>query len=350
MLVDMDTCKAIAITPNVALTLATLATQDTERVSKYRGASKSAKTITDYKGHWLAFDRFCQSRQLLPILPATADTVEKFIVALADGWRWPTPMPTAVEEPVSVSTIRARMAAIGYIHEIAGHGDPTKTVDIRETMKGIARNLGTAPTKKTALTIDEIRKAVGTLGDDLRGKRDRAMLLAGYFGAFRRSELVALVVSQLRFEREQTQVAIIKSKTDQEGKGKFKHLPVLTNGLVDICPTRALRAWLDASGIGSGPVFRAIDRWGHLRNEAMTGKEVARLVKRVVMSTGLSGKDFAGHSLRSGFVTDATKAGAADAEIMEQTGHTRRETVDVYRQLHGHGALSAARKVAELVR
>ena len=211
------------------------------------------------------------------------------------------------------------------------------------------------PSKKTALTIGELRKAVAMLpaGDqphDLRGKRDRAMLLAGYFGAFRRSELVALAVDQIRFERDQARIHIVKSKTDQEGKGKYKHLPVLSDDLADVCPSRALRAWLDAADIGSGPAFRAIDQWGHVRDTAMTGKEVARLVKRVVEATGLTAKDFAGHSLRSGFVTDATQAGASDSSIMEQTGHTSRETVDGYRKQAGRGALDAAHKVAELVR
>lgn len=309
---------------------------DDDLVSKYRGASKSAKTIADYKSHWAAFEEFCRVRRAVA-MPAAPETVERFISNLAN-------------DGCSVSTIRARLAAIGYIHEIAGAANPAKTIGVRETMKGIARERGSAPTKKAALTIDEVRRGVAVLDTNPRGLRDRAMLLTGYFGAFRRAELVALAVHQVRFERDQTRILIARSKTDQEGKGKIKHLPVLASELADICPTRALRAWLESGGIGSGAVFRAIDRWGHVSNKPMTSKEVARLVKRVAEATGLSAKDFAGHSLRSGFVTDATKAGATDAEIMEQTGHTRRETVDEYRQLHGHGALSAAHKVVELVR
>lgn len=349
----MTTQAIIPTEAPAALDLALDPALDAEYKSTFRQESKAGKTVRDYKSHWAAFEFYCGLFGYVA-MPATAGIVERFIDAQAKGKHTGKDDTGAYNgqpgDKLSVSTIQARLAAIGFIHEAAGQPNPTKTIGVRSAMQGIRRSLGVAPTKKVALTIDEIRKAVAVLGDDLRGKRDRAMLLAGYFGAFRRSELVALTAAQLRFEREQTRVTISKSKTDQEGRGKFKHLPVLADELADICPTRALRSWLDAAGIGSGPVFVGIDRWGHPSGAPMTGKEVARLVKRVVELTGLSAKDFAGHSLRSGFVTDATRAGAADSEIMEMTGHTSRQTVDEYRQMHGAGALSAAHKVAGLAK
>lgn len=310
--------------------------EEVNRVGEYRFASKSPSTIRQYNSAMGEFKKFCAYRGFVA-LPTTASVIEVYVTDMASTGS-------------SLNTIRVHLAAISYAHDIQGHLNPVRDIHVRETMKGVARKLGPHVNKKTALTVEDLRLACQGFGDDLRGLRDRAMLLVGYFGAFRRSELVAVTVNQVRFERGQTRVLIQHSKTDQEGKGLYKHLPTLKDDLADLCPTKSLRAWLNAAGIGSGPIFRAIDRWGHVRDDFMDPKQVERIAKKAAGLAGLHPAHFAGHSLRSGFVSDSSLAGATDFEIMEQTGHKSRDTVDEYRQMHGTGALNATEKIAEMVR
>lgn len=318
--------EVIPFQPNTALSA-----DDQARVLTYRQASKAERTVDEYKANWRIFETYCALKHYQP-LPATPDTVESFIAFLADT-------------NLSVNTIQMRLAAIGYIHRIAGYASPTQDVTVKETMKGIRHTVGTGVNKKDPLRIEDLRKACSGFEEDERGLRNRAMLLVGYFGAFRRSELVAIAAKNVRFQEDQTAIIIPKSKTDQAKKGRTKHLPILEQEFSDVCPTRALRRWMEKAGIGSGPVFRPIDRWGNTHERFMTGKEVERLVKAAAMLAGLDPELLSGHSLRAGFVTDATFADATDTEIMEQTHHTSRDTVDEYRHTHGKAAISATQKI-----
>jgi integrase len=185
--------------------------------------------------------------------------------------------------------------------------------------KGIKRTHGTAQAQKAPTLTANIRAMVGALPDRLIGIRDRALLLAGFAGAFRRSELVGLNREDIDFTADGLVVTLRKSKTDQDGQGRKVGLPYGSNP--DTCPVRSLRAWLDASGIAAGPLFRRVNRHGQLLAQRMSGAAVALVVKRHAAAAGLDAAKYSGHSLRAGLATSAAIAGASDRSIMAQTGH-----------------------------
>jgi site-specific recombinase XerD len=160
---------------------------------------------------------------------------------------------------------------------------------------------------------------VDTLGDDLAGHRDRALLLIGFAGAFRRSELVALDVADATEGHEGLTVHLRRSKTDQEGQGRTVGIPFGAN--LATCPVRAWRAWIEASAITEGPVFRSVDRHGHIGTTRLTGQSVAHIVKRHAAMAGLDPEQIAGHSLRAGLATSAAAAGVPERVIANTTGH-----------------------------
>ena len=160
---------------------------------------------------------------------------------------------------------------------------------------------------------------MANLPDRLLGVRDRALLLVGFAGAFRRSELVSLNVRDLKFTNDGLTVTLRRSKTDQEGSGRKVGIPYGSSP--ETCPVRSLRAWLEASGIESGPVFRPINRHGQIRPSRLSDRAVALIVKRAAEAAGKDPAEFAGHSLRSGLATAAAIGGASERAIMKQTGH-----------------------------
>jgi site-specific recombinase XerD len=162
----------------------------------------------------------------------------------------------------------------------------------------------------------------------LIGHRDRALLLLGFAGGFRRSELVALTVAELTFVREGLEVFIVTSKTDQERKGAMK--VVAFGSDPSTCPVRAVKDWVELSGIAEGPVFRPINRHEQLASKALTDHAVAVIIKRAAQLAGLQTPELSGHSLRSGFVTEAANNGADYPSIMDQTGHGSLDTVHGY--------------------
>ena len=208
-------------------------------------------------------------------------------------------------------------------------------------MAGIARELGTRPSKKAPVTLADLRAVVGALpADSLAGKRDKALLLLGWAGAFRRSELVALDVADVRLNGD-LRVIVRRSKTDQEAAGQVKVIPPIDDKA--LCPVEAVRAWLQAANLKSGPVFRGVDKWGRLRAERLTGQSVSLILKAAATSAGLQENDFAGHSLRSGFITEAAKADAESRDIMAQSGHKSESVMRGYIQDAGLGAKRAVR-------
>src|SRR3972149_1509554 len=172
------------------------------------------------------------------------------------------------------------------------------------------------------------------------GKRARALLLSGFAGAFRRSELIGVDVADMHVNGKMT-IRVRRSKTDQEGKGITKVIPPIDDAAID--PLRALREWLGAAGIKSGPVFRQIDRWGHVRDARLTSQSVALIVKTAAERAGLEPRQFAGHSLRSGFITEAASAGVEDRDIAAQTGHKSMIVLHGYIQDAGLGAMGAVK-------
>ena len=167
-------------------------------------------------------------------------------------------------------------------------------------------------------------------------------MLLGWAGAFRRSELTNLDAEDIRFTSREMVVTLRFSKTDQEGRGTKKRIPMLDDET--LCPVRALKAWMNAASIKRGPLFRPVDRWGHVRRGRMTNQSVALVVKHVAKVAGLDPRQFAGHSLRSGFATQAATDLVPEWSIAEMTGHKSREVLGRYIRDAGLGQMSAIRR------
>jgi integrase len=229
---------------------------------------------------------------------------------------------------LKVGSIQRRLNAIAEAHKVTGLESPTHTAMVRNTMKGIRRTMGTAPTQKTPTLIDEIRAIVDATDAGLIGARDRALILLGFAGAFRRSELTGLDITDLDFGRHGLTVTLRRSKTDQDGAGRRVGIPYGSNP--ETCPVRVLQSWIEQAAISGGPLFRSINRHGQLQSGRLAGSEVARVVKKLALRAGLDAAKFAGHSLRAGHATSAAIAGASERSIMNQTGHRSVQMVRRY--------------------
>jgi site-specific recombinase XerD len=223
------------------------------------------------------------------------------------------------------STLGRRVASIRYAHKLAGHPPPTDDERVKATMRGIRRSIGTAPRKKSPATAERVIAMTFAAGSDLKGLRDRALLLFGFAGAFRRSEIVALDCEDLEETDLGFKVTIRHSKTDQEGLGQTI---AIVRGSV-ACPVSALSAWLDAAGITTGPVFRSIRKGSHV-GKRLAAQSVAEMVKDYAERAGFDPVLFAGHSLRAGFLTSAAKRGASIFKMMDQSRHRSVETLRGY--------------------
>jgi site-specific recombinase XerD len=276
-----------------------------EQMNDYASHSRAANTVKAYRADWRHFSDWCAAEEVMA-LPAIPQTVALYITSLAG-------------HGVKTSTIQRRMSAISQAHQMAGHESPTKSEVVRTVMKGIRRIHGTAQVGKAPVMTDDIRAMVGTLPDTLIGVRDRALLLVGFAGAFRRSELVSLDVRDVEFTREGVVITLRRSKTDQERQGRKVGIPYGSKPLT--CPVRALMAWLEASGITEGALFRSVNRHGQLQAGRLSDKAVALVVKRCAEVAGLDANKYAGHSLRAGLATSAAAAGVSERAIIAQTGH-----------------------------
>jgi integrase len=199
---------------------------------------------------------------------------------------------------------------------------------VRRTHAGIRRSIGTAQQGKAPAVVEELKKMLEPLPKTRVGLRDRALLLLGFAGAFRRSELVSLDVADLEFTRAGLVVTLRKSKTDQEGKSRRLGIPYGSSETT--CPVRSVQAWLDSARITDGPVFRSLDMFDRVQPERLSDKAVARIVKRRAKAVGLDPARYAGHSLRAGLATSAAMAGASERVIMSQTGHRSADMVRRY--------------------
>lgn len=278
-----------------------------EQAQSFARQAKAKATLRAYGADWTDFHDWCAGHGL-PSLPAAPATVALYLAELANTGR-------------KVGTIARRLAAISKAHQAAGLESPTsmKHAAVSETWKGIRRAKGTAPAQKTAVLTADVRAMVAKLPAGLLGIRDRALLLVGFAGAFRRSELVGLNYEDCEFTRDGLTVTLRRSKTDQEGEGRKVGIPYGSNP--DTCPVRALQAWIDAAGIEAGALFRYVNRHGHVQPGRLSDKAVALVVKRYAAAAGLDASKYAGHSLRAGLATSAAIAGASERSIMAQTGH-----------------------------
>jgi site-specific recombinase XerD len=278
----------------------------------YARAEKAEATWRAYRSDFELFRAWCAERHV-SVLPASPESVAAFLAHEA-------------ERLVRPSTIGRRVAAIRYAHKLAGLPLPTDDERVRATVRGIRRSLGAAPSKKMPATAERVIGMAPLAGTRLSATRDRALLLIGFAGAFRRSELVALNADDIEETVEGLRVTIRRSKTDQEGHG---HVIAIPRGVI-ACPVTALKAWLEAAAITQGAVFRPIAKGGRIRPTRLTDRSVADIVKAHAQRAGLDPKLFAGHSLRSGFLTSAAARGASIFKMADQSRHKSMDTLRGY--------------------
>jgi integrase len=221
-------------------------------------------------------------------------------------------------EKLSVATLVRRTASISKAHEARNFQNPCRSELVRATMRGIKRRFGYAQNQAQALIREDLFLALDAMGDSAKDARDRALLLIGFAGGFRRSEIVGLDVADIEIVRQGLIVHLRRSKTDQMGAGRRVGIPL---GRTRFCPVSAIECWLKISGITSGPIFRPVDRHGHVSKDRLSGDAVSILVKERVAEAGLNASGYSGHSLRAGFATSAAQAGVSMLKIKAQTGH-----------------------------
>ena len=285
----------------------------TQKAKEYVRDSRAASTRKTYRQAWDSFCAWCKVHHL-ESFPATPETVSLYISDMAEN-----------KKP---STITKHVAAISVAHQFKNHKPPTRTTLVRATLQGIKRTKGIAKTKKAPVRVIHLWHLSEVLPKNLRGVRDKAIFLVGYAGAFRRSELVAVNVEDLTFVEEGVRIRVRRSKTDQEGKGHIKDIGYAINAAN--CPVKALKKWLEESGITEGAVFRSVNRGGNICNERLSNQSVALVVKEVMKALGCDPDEFSGHSLRAGMVTDSLKQGIQTQIIRQVTGHRSESTLAEY--------------------
>jgi integrase len=284
-----------------------------EQAREFARHSKAESTLRGYRADWRDFCGWCEGHGARA-LPATAETVAAYIAESTAR--------------LKVGSIQRRLNAIAAAHKAVGLESPTTSAVVTATLQGIRRTLGTAPAQKAPALTDDIRAMVAATDEGLIGLRDRALILLGFAGAFRRSELVALDVADLTFGRDGLTVNLRRSKTDQEGVGRKVGVPYGANP--ETCPVRVLQGWLESAALADGPVFRSLNRHGHLCAGRLAPADVARVVKKLAERAGLDAARYAGHSLRAGHATAAAISGASERSIMNQTGHRSVQMVRRY--------------------
>ena len=285
---------------------------------RYADASRAASTQRAYAGDWRRFSAWCLDRGL-ETLPADPRAVAVFLSAEAQTGSAPL-------------TVCRRLAAIGWMHRRAGLQPPQAregAAAILEVMAGIRRSHGIAPIRKHAADADVLRDVLRAIaGNDLRSVRDRALLAFGMAGAFRRSELVALRFADIERVTEGLRVTIRRSKTDQDGAGATIAIPEGRR----LRPKVLLDAWLEQGGITDGFLFRRLvpGPAGDATASPMSDRAVARLMQLRVAQAGYVAADFAGHSLRAGFLTAAARSGASVFKMREVSRHKSMQVLADY--------------------
>ncbi len=274
-------------------------------------AEKAASTRKAYGTDYRLFKTWCDAKGA-QALPAAPETVAAYLASQA-----------GTSKP---STLGRRVAAIRYAHKLAGLALPTDAEGVKATMRGIRRTFGSARARKAPAVSGKMLGMVATAPNNLAGIRDRALLLLGFAGAFRRSELVALDVADLEETETGLLVCIRSSKTDQEGQGVTI---AIARGDV-ACPVKAVQEWLGAAAIEAGPIFRPIDKAGTVRTSRLTDRSVANIVKAYAERAGFDASTFSGHSLRAGFLTSAAGKGASIFKMVDVSRHKSVDTLRDY--------------------
>jgi len=270
------------------------------------GSSKSLNTLRAYRSDFSDFKIFCLDLSL-PFLPTNPKVVSLYLTHLSKSSKY--------------STLKRRIASINVVHNLKGHHIDTKHPIIRDNLEGIKRKIGTYQNGKKPLLINSLHKIIDVIDINKVNKyitsvRDKAIILIGFSGGFRRSEVVNLRDSDLEFVTEGLKISLRRSKSDQYGEGMVKAIPYFNNK--KYCAVIALQDWLSARTINNELIFPYSD------------KTVSLILKKYLNLIGLDSHLYSGHSLRSGFATSTAAHGADERSIMAMTGHKSTEMVRRY--------------------
>ena len=280
-------------------------------------SSKANNTLRAYKSDFKDFGTFC-SKHGLRSLPTEPKVVSLYLTYLSKNSK--------------ISTLRRRLVSISMVHKLKGHYLDTKHPIIVENLMGIRRVKGSIQKGKKPLLINHLKLIINSINEqntnEIKKLRDKAIILIGFGGGFRRTELISIDYEDLEFVPEGIKITLRKSKTDQFGEGMIKGLPYFNDE--NYCPVINLRKWLNISKIKSGPIFRRFSKGSVLTNNRLTDQSVVLIIKEHLKLAGIENKNFAGHSLRSGFATVAADSGADERSIMAMTGHKTTQMVRRY--------------------
>ena len=300
------------------------------RLEDYLAEAKRPATRRAYLSDLTNFEDWCAEQDLDP-LPAAAETVALYLAARAGAG-------------LRVSTLQRRLAAISVAPQMAGRETPTRASLVRTAMQGIRRRHGTAPRQAQALRLGSLRQLLAaTPGTTATATRDRAVLLLGFAGGFRRSELAALRVTDLEPTGDGLRVTVRTSKTDPEAAGAEVGIP--RGRHPETCPVTATLRWVAVAELTDGPLLRRVDRWHRVHEQGLTPEAVGLIVKRALARAELPTREFAGHSLRAGFATEAAAQGATERAIMR---HGRWRSVTTVRRYIRSGELFTENPAAVL--
>ena len=268
--------------------------------------SKANNTLRAYKSDFKDFGLFCIQNGFKN-LPSDPKIVSLYLTDLST-------------KEVKLSTIKRRLVSIGVIHKMKGHYLDTKHPVIVENLMGIKRRKGTVQKGKKPILINDLKKILNAIDEkeknELKRIRNKSLILLGFSGGFRRSELVNIEYDDLEFVDEGVKILLKRSKTDQIGEGSIKAIPYFNN--TAYCPVNKLREWVKYKNINSGNIYEISD------------KSVSLIIKKYAILAGLDPNKYGGHSLRSGFATAAAEAGAEERNIMAMTGHKTTQMVRRY--------------------
>jgi len=280
-------------------------------------SSKANNTLRAYKSDFKDFGAFC-AKHGLNSLPTEPKIISLYLTHLSKNSKF--------------STLRRRLVSISMVHKLKGHYLDTKHPIIIENLMGIKRSKGSFQKGKKPILINHLKSIINVIDQQEFGEikkfRDKSLILIGFGGGFRRTELISIDHEDLEFVPEGVKITIKRSKTDQFGEGMVKGLPYFSNQLY--CPVINLKKWLELSNIKSGPIFRRFTKGSVITNNRLTDQSVVLLIKDYLNLAGIENKNYSGHSLRSGFATVAAESGADERSIMAMTGHKTTQMVRRY--------------------
>jgi len=280
-------------------------------------SSKANNTLRAYKSDFRDFGVFC-AKHGFNSMPTEPKVVSLYLTHLSANSK--------------ISTLRRRLVSIGVVHKIKGHYLDTKHPVIIENLMGIKRKKGSIQIGKKPILINHLKQIINVIDEQkiekIKKLRNRTLILLGFGGGFRRTELISINYEDLDFVEEGVKITLRRSKTDQFGEGMIKGLPYFSKETY--CPVTNLKNWLKISKIKTGPVFRRFAKGSALTKNRLTDQSVVLIIKDCLKVAGIENDNFSGHSLRSGFATVAAESGADERSIMAMTGHKTTQMVRRY--------------------